>query len=118
MYYGTETANLYRYLTTALGICTEHTLAYLALLFFVHRIVDEWGKVLVEVGNHTVPGLLAFGNLVKFFLDVGGEVIVKYLGEVHCEEVIDHGAYIGRHETCLLVAVLLVGLFVGQLAVL
>ena len=55
-------------------------------------------ELAVEVGHHLPPLGLALSHVVKLPLDVGREVVVKYLREIFCQEVIDHHAGVGRDE--------------------
>ena len=118
LHHGTKTANLHRHLTSALGIDAEHTLAHLVLLLLIHRTVDKGGKVTVEGCDDTIPRFLAFGDLIKLLLDVGGKIIVEHLREVVDEVIVDHCTDIGRFEACLLTTVGLACHLVSHLAVL
>ena len=114
MYYGAETTDLYRYGATALGVGAEHALAHLALLLDCHGLLDEGGKVLVELINHGLPWLLSLGHFVELLLDGRREGIVEHLGEVDGKEVVHNGTHIGREEACFSLIVGLSCLLVGD----
>src|ERR1043165_3859374 len=52
----------------------------------------------VEVGNHFVPNLLAFGNFVELQLYIGSKVIVKDIFEIFYQEISYQQTNIGREQ--------------------
>ena len=59
-----------------------------------------YGRVeaLIEVAQNSCPLLFSLGYLVKLFFNTGGKVIVKDIGKIFHQEVIDYGTRIGRHQ--------------------
>ena len=68
----------------------------------VEGVVDRGVELCVEVAYLFVPRQFAFGNVVECLFDAGGEVIVEDVGEIVCEEAVDHLADVGGHELAAL----------------
>lgn len=66
-----------------------------AILLGEDDILMEW---VIELVDNGTPFFLSSCNLIKFFLDGSGEVVVDDIGEVLQQELVYDGSNIGREE--------------------
>ena len=104
LHYRTVASNLHRYRSSALRVCSQQSLTCFVLAAGVEGLVNGRLKALIEVLQHLVPVLLAFGDRVETLLYAGREVIVHDVGEVLNEEIIDHRSDVRWQQFALLVA--------------